>query len=155
CFLVAFQQTLNHFAGGGLDLPGVNRTAGAVDAKWIAFGEDAAGDGQSFGVVINLQGAGPANTDLTHLTGHQGRVRTHAAARGENAFGGDHAAEIFGRGFHSNQQDLFPTLGGFDSAFGVEVDLARGGAGAGRQSGRDGQSVFQSGPVEDRGQDLV
>ena len=35
-------------------------------------------------------------------------MRTYAALRRENAFGSDHAAQIFGRSLIADQQNLFP-----------------------------------------------
>src|SRR2546422_2673510 len=48
-------------------------------------------------VVIDLQCAGAADADFAHLTGHQRRVRTDAAARREDAFRRDHAAQVLDR----------------------------------------------------------
>jgi hypothetical protein len=42
-----------------------------------------------------------------------------------------------------------------DGAIGVEVDLAGGGAGAGRKTGGDGLGLLDLGEVEDRGQELL
>ena len=91
-------------------------------------------DGDGLGGVIDLQRAGAADADLAHLPGDERRVRTDAAARGEDAFGGDHAAQIFGRGFDADEQDLLALGGGRDGAVGVEINLAGGGAGTGGQA---------------------
>ena len=95
--------------------------------------------------VIDVQRAGAADADLAHLAGDERRVRTDAAARGQNAFGGDHAAQIFRRGFHAHEQHFFALVGGFDGAVGVEINFAGGRAGAGGQTGGDDFGVFDVG----------
>ena len=75
-------------------------------------------------------------------------------ASGENAFSGDHAAEIFGRGLDANEEDFFALLGGDDGAVGVEVDLAGGGTWAGRKTGGDDGGFLGVGEVEDRREEL-
>ena len=62
--------------------------------------------------VIDLQRAGAANADFAHLAGDERGVRADAASRGQDAFGGDHAAQIFGRGFDADEQDFFAFVGG-------------------------------------------
>ena len=106
-------------------------------------------------VVIDLQRGGAADADLAHLAGDERRVRADAAAGGEDAFGGDHAAQIFGRGFVADEEDLFALLGGVDGAVGVEIDLAGGRAGAGGQTGGDGLGLLDLGEIEDRREQLV
>ena len=93
-------------------------------------------------VVIDLQRGRAADADLAHLPGDERRVRTDAAARGEDAFGGDHAAQIFRRGFVADEQNLFALLGGRDGAIGVEINLAGRRAGTGGQTGGDDFAAF-------------
>ena len=57
--------------------------------------EGLAVDGDRLLRVIDLQRRGAADADLAHLPGDERRVRRDAASRGENAFGRDHAAQIF------------------------------------------------------------
>ena len=75
-----------------------------------------AADGHGFGRVINVQRAGAADADFAHLPRHQRRVRADAAARGENAFGRNHAAQIFRRSFDANEQDFFAAIGAASTA---------------------------------------
>lgn len=81
--------------------------------------------------------AAPAHADLAHLAGDEGGVRGDATAGGGDALGGDHAAEIFRRGFDADEQDLLAFLGSLHGTVGIEVDLAGGGAGAGGEAGGD------------------
>ena len=53
------------------------------------------------------------------------------AAGSQNTFGGNHAAQILGRGFDADEEDFFALLSRDDGAISVEVDLASGSAGAG------------------------
>ena len=95
----------------GKDLAG-----GAVDADRIAFLAHLTATPVSVSfVVVDLQVAGAADADLAHLAGDQRRVASYAAASGENALGGDHAAEIFGAGFEAGEHDLL-ALGRSSSA---------------------------------------
>ena len=81
-------------------------------------------------------------------------MRRDTTASGENAFSGDHAAEIFGRGLDANEEDFFALLGSDDGAVGVEIDLAGGGAWAGGETrGDDGRFLGVS-EVEDRREEL-
>ena len=78
-----------------------------------------------------------------------------AAARRENAFGGDHAAQIFGRGFDANEQDLLALGRGLDSAVRVEIDLAAGRARAGGQAAGDDFRRLHGSAIEDGGEHLL
>ena len=120
-----------------MQFAGVNFAARAVDGEVIAFVEDVCRRPYGLRGVIDLQRAGAADANLAHLPGDQRRVRTDTAAGGENAFGGDHAAQIFRRSFDADEQNLFAFAGGFDGAIGVEINLAGGRAGTGRQTRGD------------------
>ena len=58
------------------------------------------------GGVIDADRAGAGDAGLAHAARHHGGVRGHAAARGENAFGGVHAVDVLGRGFDPHQDHL-------------------------------------------------
>ena len=85
-------------------------------------------------MVINLQRAGAANADLAHLPRDQRRVRTHAAFGGQDPFGGNHAAQVFRRGFVANQQYFLALGGGGGRAVGIQINFAGSRAGSGGQS---------------------
>ena len=56
--------------------------------------------------VVDAQRAGAGDAGLAHAARHHGRVRGHAAARGENALGRVHAVDVLGRGLDPHQDDL-------------------------------------------------
>ena len=152
---VALDQGLHHFRRSGLDLAGVHVAGGSVDGEEVALVVGLAVHLEGLGVVVDMQGGGAAHADLAHLARHEGGMGRHAAAGGQDAFGRDHAAQILGRGFDADEQDLFALVGRFHGLFGVEVDLAGGGAGAGGKAGGDdggsrpGPCDRRSGPAPD------
>ena len=93
-----------------------------------------AADFHLLGLVIHLQRAGAADADFAHLPGDQRGVRTDTAARGQNAFGRDHAAQIFRGSFNADEQHFFAAMGRFNGAVGVEINAASGRAGTGGQT---------------------
>ncbi len=123
---VVVHQAGDDFGRRGLELAGVDLAGGAVDRHPIAFLEGPAAHADLPGAVVHLDLGGAADADLAHLPGHQRRVRGHAAAGREDAFGGDHAAQIFRRRLDPDQQDALALLGRRDRAVRVQVDLAGG-----------------------------
>ena len=152
---VAFDETGDDLGGRGFELSGVDAAGGAVDREEVAFLEDFAFHGDRAGVVVDLEGCGAADANLAHLTGNESGVRGDAAFCSEDAFGGDHATEVFGRCLGADEQDFFTFLGGFDSALGVHVDLAGSSARAGGKAGGDDFGFLGFGDVEHRSEELV
>ena len=109
-------EHLDDFRGGGLEFAGINFAGGAVNGEEVAFLEGLAADGEGLFGVIHLQGAGAADADFAHLAGDQRGVGTDAAARGQNAFGGDHAAQVFGRGFDADEEHFLAGLAAASTA---------------------------------------
>src|ERR1019366_8295235 len=112
--------------------------AGAVNREEVAFAERLTRGLDGLGRVINVQRAGTADADLAHLARDEGRVRTDAALGRQNAFGGDHAAQVFGRSFVANEQNLLALFSGDHGAVGVEIEFAGSRARAGGQTGGNG-----------------
>ncbi len=135
--LVAVDQAGDDLGRRGLDLAGVDLAGRAVDRHPVAFLERLAGHRHRARLVVHFHRRGAADADLAHLARHQRGVRRHAAARGEDAFGRDHAAQIFGRRLDAHEQHLLALLRGRDRAVGVQVDLPGRGARAGGQAGGD------------------
>ena len=68
----------------------------------IAFLQIRAADAEGARRIINVQRGRTANANLAHLACHQRGVGADSPACGENAFGGEHAADIFRRGFRTH-----------------------------------------------------
>ena len=109
--LVAVDQAGDNLRGRGLDLAGVDLADRAVDRHPVAFLERLAVDRDRPRLVVDFDRRGAAHADLAHLPGDERRVRRHAAARGEDAFGRDHAAQIFGRRLDADEQHLLALVG--------------------------------------------
>ena len=92
-----------------------------------------------------------ADADLAHLARHERRVGADAAARGQDAFRREHAADVFRRGFLAHQEHLALVRFGFGFVR-VEVNASRGRAGSGGQSGGDFLRVLDRLAIEDRGE---
>jgi hypothetical protein len=75
-------------------------------------------------LVVDLDPGRAAHAHFAHLPRNQGRVRRNPAARRENPFGRDHAAQIFRRRFDAGEHDLFSAIGTRDSFFRAEHDMA-------------------------------
>jgi len=151
---VAVEEAVDDFGGRGGDLARVNGARCAVDGEVIAFGEVLAFDGGDAAFVVDLDVGCAADADFAHLAGNEGSVRGDAAASGEDAFGSDHAAKVFGRGLDADEENFLAFFGGFYGAVGVEVDLAGGRTGASGQAGRDRFGFLDFGEVEDGREEL-
>ena len=99
-------EHLLQLAVGGFDQAVEDFAGRAVDADRIAFPERHAFARERAGVVVDVNIAGAGDADLAHLAGDERRVAGNAAAASENAFGGDHAAQIFRAGFDAGQHDF-------------------------------------------------
>ena len=130
-------EDLDDFRGGSRELAGINVPGCPVDGKEIPFLERLAVHGESLGAVINLQRTRAANADLAHLTRDQRGMRTDTSFRREDAFGSNHAAQVFGRGFGADEHNFFAPGGGGVRAIGVEIHFSGGRARAGGQTFRD------------------
>ena len=108
-----------------------------------------------FLAVVDDEVARPADAHLAHLPGHERRVRRNAAARREDALGGDHAAQVFGRRFHAHQHDLFAPVGHLDGFLRVEHDLAARRTRTGGQPLADDLRALGGRAVEDRRENLA
>ena len=78
------------------------------------------------GIVIDLDVAAAGHAAFAHAARHNRRVGGHAAAGGQDALGGVHAVDVFGRGFDADQDDLAAELGLCLGLVGGEDDLAGG-----------------------------
>ncbi len=153
--LVAVDQAGDDLRRRGLDLARVDLAGRAVDRHPVAFLEGLALDRHRAGLVVDFDRRSAADADLAHLPGDQRRVRRHAAARGEDAFSRDHAAQILRRRFDADQQHLLALVGGRHGAVGVQIDLTRCRARPGGQSRGDRLRLGHFPRVEHRRQQLL
>ena len=58
------------------------------------------------GGVVDAQRAGAGDAGLAHAARHHGRMRGHAAARGEDALGRVHAVDVLGARLDAHENDL-------------------------------------------------
>ena len=85
--------------------------------------------GKALAGVIHLDVAAAGNAAFAHAAGNDRRVGGHAAAGGQDALGGMHAVDIFGRGFDAHQDDLAADLGFGFGFIGGKNHFAGDGAG--------------------------
>ncbi len=123
------------------DLAQVDLAGGAVDGDDVALlDDDAAGGGHPALLGVDLELLGAADAGLAHAARDDGRVRGLAAARGQDALGGDHAVEVVGVGLAADQDDLLararPLHGGVRVEDGpADRGARRGGDAAAQQLG--------------------
>ena len=79
----------------------------------------------------------------------------NAAAGGQDAFSSNHAAQVFRRGFQTDQEHFFTVVRSFHAAFRIQVDAAGGGAGAGGKAAGEHLGLLDGFTVKDGGQQLV
>ncbi len=132
-------RTCDDFRRRGLDFAGIDFAGRAVDRDVIAFLEGLRRRRHHVrSVVIDLHVRRAADADLAHLPRDERRVRGDAAARGQDAFGRDHAAQVFGRSLDARPATLFRRLPRRRTASSaLRYDLAGSGAGTGRQTAGD------------------
>ena len=101
----------------------------------------------------------PATQHLAHLPRDQRRVAGHAAARGEDALRGGHAADVLGRRLDAHQDHRLAARRGGLGVLGVEDDAAGGRAGTGVEALGEPALLLHGavllGRVEGRAQELV
>ena len=145
---VAGQFGLDHVDGPVEDL-----ALRAVDGDHLAGPEGATAGREGAGALIDRDFPGPRDAGPAHAARHHGGVAGHAAARGDDAPGGMHAADVLGAGFLAHQDDGVAQLAHALGLVGVEHDLAGGGPGRGRQAG--GDDMTDGVRVQGRMQQLV
>ena len=105
----------------------------AVDRDRVALAEHviAPRDAHGPGLVVDLEHVAADDAHLAHLPADQRRVARHAAAGGEDALGGGHAADVLRRGLVAHQDHALARAGQLLGVLGVEGDHAGCRAGAG------------------------
>ena len=90
--------------------------------------------GEGPGIHVDDDRGGAGHTGLAEATGDDGCVAGHAAVRGKNALGDQHAVDVVRCGLVADQHDLLALLAAGCGGVGVEDDLSNGGAGRGGQA---------------------
>ena len=98
---LARQLRLDHRHPAGQHLAGR-----AIDGDEIAGAERLAGDGHGARRIVHAQRARARDAGLAHAARHHRGMRGHAAAGGEDAFGGVHAVDVLRRGLDPHQDHL-------------------------------------------------
>ena len=88
-------------------LPDEHPAGAAVQRDPVAFLDRAAVDREAHGLFVNLHLLRAGDAGLAHATRHDGCVRCHAAARGEDRARHDHAVKVLRAGFRAHEDDGF------------------------------------------------
>ncbi|MPL66381.1 hypothetical protein SDC9_12054 [bioreactor metagenome] len=136
--------------GGGENLAGR-----AVDGDLVSLLENLAAHPHEFGFVVYIQGLAADYAAFAPAPGHDGGVGSLSAGGGENALGGEHAADILGGGFAADENDLFALGGHGFGILGVEHQFAGGRAGNGIDAGGELQFLELGGAYGGRVDDGV
>ncbi len=123
--------------GQRLELARDDAAGGAVERDPVSLMEDPAFDAQFLARLVDEAIARAGDAALAHAARDDGRMRGHAAARGENARRDFHARDVLRRGFAAHQNDGAIGAVGveLDRILGREDDLADGRAGRSRKPG--------------------
>ena len=97
----------DYLAGRGFDFAEENFAGGSVYGDVVALLDYHIADAHNALGIVHGDFACGANADFAHLARHERRVRAHPAAGSQNALGGYHAAQVFGRGFLAAENHLF------------------------------------------------
>ncbi len=89
-----------------LTSPFVNLAGGAIDGDDLAAPDRDAAAGHLALGDVDLERARAGNAGPPHAARHNGRMAGHAAARGQNAFCGVHAVNVFRAGFGAHQDHV-------------------------------------------------
>ena len=95
----------------GGHLAEVNLARRAVERNPVALLHRESVDLDRAGLVVDLQLAGARYAALAHAAGHDGCVRGHAAACGQDACRVEHAFQVLGRGLDAHQNGACAVLG--------------------------------------------
>ena len=98
----------------------------AIERDDVALAKDPAGGEQRAGAGVDAQASGARHARLAHAARHDRRVAGHAAARGENPFGGMHAVNVFRARLDAHQDHRAALALHFLRLVGREHDFAGG-----------------------------
>ena len=130
-------------SGNGGKSLAVDVAGGAIKGDVVALNIGAAGQGEALVLFVHLDVAAAGNAAGAHAAGHNGSVRGHAAADGEDALSVVHAFDVFRRGLQTDQDDLLALFRPLGGVFSGEDDPAAGSSGRGGKSGAHGLGSLQ------------
>ena len=111
--LVALEVT-HHERVDDRHLAGEHLAGAAVDGDDVALADDrTVGGPHPLRLDVDVERVGAAHAGAAHATGDDRGVRRLAAPAGEDAAGGDHAAQVVGVGLATDQDDALAPLGPF------------------------------------------
>ena len=127
------------FDGG--DRPFHDLPRRAVDGDQVAGAQRVARREHRATGIVDANIAGSRNARLAHAAGDDRGMGSHAAAGGQDAFGGVHAVNVFGARFDTNQNDLPALRLELLGLIGIEHDRAAGRARRSGQAGADDVAI--------------
>ncbi len=119
----------------GLNIAFINLSGGAVQRNVIALMEDLAAQFKYLLLLVDGNFAAAGYTSRTHAARHNGCVRSHAAAHGEDTFRRVHSFNILGRSLKTHQHDSLALFVGFLGFIGGEINFTC------RRAGRCGKRL--------------
>ena len=111
----------------------------AVDRDHVALPDDGVADSEELVGCADPQGLGADHRRLAPAAGDDGSVADQAAPGGQDAFGGEHAVHVLGRGLVAHEDHVLATGSGRSGVIGREAH------GADRGAGRSGEPLGQDG----------
>ena len=159
--LLVAGEDVHHLGGGRVDLAVVDLAGEPVDRDPVALFENGLADGDGSLFVVDVEGRATADARLAHLPGDESRVGGRTAESRQDSLGDLHAAQVFGRRFATDEDQLHvvvgvPLLLGIG---GMEDDLARRRPRTGVDPLREQTIIFLSllfrSGIEDRLQQLI
>ena len=89
------------------NLADVDKAGRAVNGDAVALADGPAVDGEAFFLLVDLDVAAACYATAAHTARDNRRVRSASAAHGEDALGGVHAFDVFGRGLQPHEDGFF------------------------------------------------
>ena len=151
----AIHQHLHDLGGRGRHFTCENFPRGSVDGNVIAFLQGDATRGKRAPLIINFDPRRAADADLAHLPRDERSVRGDAAARSQNAFGCNHAAQVFRGSFDPGEHHFLTATSAPHRFFGAQHDVAGSRPRPGGQTAPDFLRRGDRFAIENRGKEMA
>ena len=148
-------EVTTEVGGNHLDSAFVNETGGSVDGEDVAFVIDLIADGNGLGFFVDNDFGSAGNAAFTHGTSDDCGVGSHAATRGEDSFGIDHADDVFRRGFGADEDDFLASVVPLFALISSEDDGTGPGTGGGRETVNNSIMSLEVGGIKGRVEQVV